>query len=155
MKIANKMSKYIIGIDPGVNTGFCVWDMHEGRVCGIASKKIHEAMDSVLDWHRSGELEGVIFEDARLRVWFGSQPRGGKSDISRLQGAGSVKRDCQIWEDFLTDRKIKFLTRSPQSKGVKIDAPTFKRLSGCKSGGNEHSRDAFALVAGLTRWPAL
>lgn len=149
------MSKYIIGIDPGVNTGFCVWDMHDGCIRSIASYKIHEAMDAVMIWHQSGELEGVIFEDARLRVWFGSQPRGGKSDISRLQGAGSVKRDCQIWEDFLTDRKIKFLARSPQSKGAKMDAATFKRVSGCRSGGNEHSRDAFALVAGLTRWPAL
>ena len=149
------MSKYVIGIDPGINTGFCVWDMYEGHIRSIASYKIHEAMDAVMIWHQSGELEGVIFEDARLRVWFGSQPRGDKSDISRLQGAGSVKRDCQIWEDFLTGRKIKFLTRSPQSKGVKIDAATFKRVSGCRSGGNEHSRDAFALVAGLTRWPAL
>lgn len=146
--------RYIIGIDPGVNTGVCVWDMEEKRVCSIFSNKLYYAIETVMEWQTAG-LAGVIFEDARLRKWFGSQARGSKSDINRLQGAGSVKRDCQILEEVFTAKGIKFIARSPQSKGVKMDAETFKRLSGRKSGGNEHSRDAFALVVGLTCWPTL
>lgn len=149
----NEMSKYIIGIDPGVNTGFCVWDMREGRIRSIASYKIHEAMDAVMIWHRSGELEGVIFEDARLRVWFGSQPRGGKSDIGRLQGAGSVKRDCQIWADFLAGSGIKCHAISPQGKGAKACAQDFARITGVTARINEHARDAGMLVFGLADWP--
>lgn len=149
------MNKYVIGIDPGVNTGFCVWDMQSGRIARIFTNYIHRAQKTVLEYHQQGELAGVIFEDARLRVWFGSQVRGGKSDVSRLQGAGSVKRDCTIWEDFLSDYGIKYIARSPKDKGVKIDAETFKRITGSNARVSEHARDAFALVAGLTRWPSL
>ena len=147
--------KYIIGIDPGTKTGFCAWDVKEGRVCRIFTNYIHRAQSAVLEYHQSGELLGVIFEDARLRTWFGDAARGSAKDTARRLGAGSVRRDCSMWEDFLRDYGIKFKAVSPKDKGAKLDAVAFKRLSGLGVRGNEHSRDAFAIVVGLTRWPAL
>lgn len=148
--------RYIIGIDPGAKTGFCAWDMRDGRIARIFTHYIHRAQKDVLEYHQAGELAGVIFEDARLRKWFGNFKKGSKEDIDRLMGAGSIRRDSTQWEHFLTDYGIKFITRSPEQKGIKIKAVDFKRMAPyVKIRTDEHCRDAYALVAGLTRWPAL
>ena len=73
----------------------------------------------------------------------------GKNAKAKQQGAGSVKRDCTIWADFLGGHGIPFKTVSPLKKGAKVDAATFIKLSGGWQGRtNEHGRDAALLVLG-------
>ncbi len=144
--------KIIVGIDPGVNTGFCAWDCESRKITEIKSIKIHEAMLRVLALRDGGGLVGVVFEDARLRTWYGTT-RGTKADTARLQGAGSVKRDCQIWADFLAGSGIKCHAISPQGKGAKACAQDFARITGMMARINEHARDAGMLVFGLADWP--
>jgi hypothetical protein len=136
----------VIGIDPGVTTGYAEWDAAARALCGCAGLRIHEAMRRVAVLHAQGELSHVVFEDARLRKWFGE--RGTKDDAARQQGAGSVKRDSTIWQHFLEDYGIPFETRSPQEKGAKYDAAQFARLAKWDKQTNEHGRDAGLLVIG-------
>jgi hypothetical protein len=82
----------------------------------------------------------VTYEDARLRTWFGAKGR------EALQGAGSVKRDCGIWAELLGTLKIPYKAVSPQSKGRKLDAAQFAKLTGWTGRTNEHARDAAMLV---------
>ena len=94
-----------IGIDPGTHTGVAVWDTGEGKFLSLVTLPIHRAMESVLVWaslvHDKTKDMQVVFEDARQRTWYG------KGDTNaKLQGAGSVKRDCSIWEDFCKDYGI-------------------------------------------------
>jgi hypothetical protein len=134
----------IVGLDPGVNTGFAIWSRSEKRLVSVESVGIVTAMAMVRMMHTHSSLHSVIFEDARLRTWFGKKGR------EALQGAGSVKRDCQIWSEFLTGLEgVPFKPVSPQSKGAKLDAAQFARVTGWAGRTNEHARDAAMLVWGL------
>lgn len=137
------MNKYrfIIGIDTGVNTGFAVWDRQEKKLLEVCCIEIHRAMLSVNYRREDGIL--VRVEDARQRTWFG------KNSNEKLQGAGSVKRDCKIWEDFLNDLGVDFEMVAPKNNKTKLDAKKFKMITGWKETTNEHSRDAAMLVFGF------
>lgn len=132
-----------IGIDPGVNTGYAEWDTDAKRLACVESMRIDEAMTLVLQLHHAGTLGKVVFEDARLRTgYFGPNSR------AKQQGAGSVKRDCTIWEQFCKGWGIAFQAISPAAKGAKLDAARFERVTGWSERTNEHGRDAAMLVFG-------
>ena len=135
---------YFIGIDTGTHTGIAVWSSSERKLVSVETKAIHAAMRDVLRWHREhpGEIF-VRFEDARLRNWFGSAGR------EKLQGAGSIKRDCQIWEDFLTDAQIPFAGVPPRKNLTKIPARSFACITGWRGRCSQHARDAAMLVFGM------
>ena len=133
-----------IGIDPGTHTGVAVWDTGEGKFLSLETLPIHRAMNSVLYWDmRERNDIQVVFEDARQRTWFGHGDTNAK-----LQGAGSVKRDCSIWEDFCKDYGIAFWAKPPVKGATKVSAEYFKTISGYQGRTSEHSRDAAMLVIG-------
>lgn len=136
-----------IGIDPGTTTGFAVWDSERFALRIVASMPILSCMDSVLEWHRmTGGTLIVIVEDARKRVWGFSKmdKREDDSGSAVREGVGSVKRDCAIWEEFLTRNGIPYELRHP--RGTKMKAPDFKRLTGWPNITNVHARDAAMIV---------
>jgi len=132
------MKKTFIGIDPGTNTGFAVWNSFDKRFICVDTIKIHKAFDiiSKMDFE---DIE-VHFEDARLRTWFGNSGR------EVLQGVGSIKRDCAIWEDFLLDKNISYFKVKPKSGQSKWNSEYFKKVTGWTQRTTEHSRDAAVLV---------
>lgn len=130
----------VVGIDPGVTTGYAEWDTDLQRLMVVQGVLIHVAMFSVLAHQRAGTLSHVVFEDARLRTWFGDKTA--KQDRDRLMGAGSVRRDSSIWSQFLADAGIPNIGLSPKAKGAKYDAAQFQRITGWKERTNEHGRDA-------------
>lgn len=132
---------YIIGIDAGVNTGIAVWNKRFNLFGSIETMPIHKAMEII---KRVNEQEKIFVrvEDARKRKWFG------KAGREQLQGAGSIKRDCKIWEDFLTDLNVPFELVAPKNNSTKLTAQKFNQLTGWKGETNEHSRDAAMLVFG-------
>lgn len=135
-----------IGIDPGTETGLAVWDSHRGRFVSLDTLAIHKAMHKVGMWQQTcidtGTELMVIFEDARQRTWFGDR------STAKLQGAGSVKRDCSIWEDYCTDMGIPFRAVPPQKGGTKVSSGYFKMISGWQGRTSNHARDAAMLVLG-------
>lgn len=140
-----------IGIDPGTHTGVAVWDSREGKFLSLETLPIHLALERVKEmthpfWHMDklyNEHIEVVFEDARQRTWFG------KGDTNaKLQGAGSVKRDCSIWEDFCRYYDIPFQARPPVKGATKVTPEYFKRISGWQGRTSEHARDAAMLVLG-------
>lgn len=130
-----------IGIDTGTHTGFAVWDDVKKKLVEVDTLPIHQALQRVLHYVDQDEVF-VVFEDARQRTWFGEK------SSAKLQGAGSVKRDCSIWDDFLTDYGIEFRAVPPQKGCTKWDAKYFKLVTGWKGRTSEHSRDAAVLVYG-------
>ena len=135
---------YYIGIDTGTHTGIAVWSSAERKLVSVETKAIHAAMRDVLRWHRAHPGEVFVrFEDARLRNWFGSAGR------DQLQGAGSIKRDCQIWEDFLAEEQIPFAGVPPRKNLTKIPARSFACITGWSGRCSQHARDAAMLVFGL------
>lgn len=129
---------FIIGIDTGVNTGIASYNTSEQKLEMVDCMKIHDAIQYVSTMNYVGAIF-VRVEDARKRKWFGN------SGKERLKGAGSVCRDAKIWEDFLTDYKIPFEMVAPKDNVTKLNAATFKKVTGWKGKTNEHGRDAAML----------
>lgn len=136
-----------IGIDPGVKTGVAIWDSDQKKFIDVYTVGIIAAMRHVL---RNTAIQTkpieVRYEDARLRRYFGSSGR------EKLQGAGSIKRDCSIWEEFLEElyqnKLLTYRKISPLSKGRKVNATTFAKMARWSAPTNEHGRDAAMLVIG-------
>lgn len=137
-----KQYKYYIGIDCGVQTGICVWSKEDKKIRHIATVKIHEAMEGVKFWHQSNP--GQVFvrvEDARKVIF--------KTDLVKAQGAGSVKRDAIIWEDYLEWLKIDFEMVRPKKQITKLSAAAFKQITKYDGSTSSHARDAGMLVYGF------
>ena len=133
----------IIGIDPGVNTGISLYNVAQKSLFSVESMAAVEAEILVMKMAVEGRAVLVRLEDARLRKWFGTAGR------EKLQGAGSIKRDCQRWFEFLTYHKIPFELVPPKNNRTKMTADAFKRLTGWEGKTNEPSRDSATLIYGL------
>lgn len=133
-----------IGIDTGTHTGVAVWDSEERQFLEIKTMMLHQALQFVITMCKVWKRENVhvLFEDARQRKWFGA-----RSD-AKLQGAGSVKRDAAIWEEFCVDYKIPFRALPPAKGATKIRPDYFKELTGWRGKTSEHARDAAMIVFG-------
>lgn len=139
-----KKYRYLIGIDPGVNTGIAGYDTKEKIFEMVESGGMYKTLHFVLHFPNLSNLF-VRLEDARKRTWI-PQERDIKQRVGRAKGAGSVSRDCQIWEEFLTFHGIAFELVAPKNNKTKLDAKTFANYTGWKGKTNEHSRDAGMLV---------
>lgn len=133
-----------IGIDTGTHTGFAVWDSTKLAFQSIETLLIHEAMqkvDLLADYYGKGNVV-VYYEDARLRKWYGANA------AQKQQGAGSVKRDCAIWEAFLENRGIEAHPIAPKNNKTKLTSEQFQAVSRYYGRTSEHGRDAAMLVLG-------
>jgi hypothetical protein len=141
---------YIIGLDPGVTTGYALWEPEHKRFYQVSSMAIHEAMACVKSLHDSGELNMVVFEDARLRKWFAAgDARQARSGAGIREGVGSVKRDAGIWADYLGGLGVPYKAIKPAAGATKWTAEHFSRVTGWTARTNEHGRDAAVLVFGM------
>lgn len=138
----NKMKNmpYVrIGIDPGVHTGIAILRGNKMYTCRTI--RIDEAMEIVLALHESVKDIHVTVEDARQR----GEARGILQ--AKAQGAGSVKRDCKIWDDLLKAHEIPHWLRPPIQNGTRyrdqIFASTYPYWKGRTS---EHARSAANLL---------
>lgn len=136
--------RYCIGIDPGVKTGYCLWIKPDKRILNLRTSPIHEAMDEVRFWNK--EFPGtllVVVEDARQATY------GRIKDLHKAQGAGSVKRDCSIWEEYLKWLGVDYKMVRPKKASTKWSADVFKRATGWAGTTSSHARDAAMLVFGM------
>lgn len=131
----------MIGIDPGVHTGVAAIDKGGLQVVATMSAVKAEQLVCMYAAEAGGQV-AVFFEDARLRNWFGSKGR------EALQGAGSIKRDCHRWEEWLIHHGISFSKIAPRNNSTKLTAEQFKKITGWQGRTNEHGRDAAMLIFG-------
>lgn len=133
-----------IGIDCGSHTGFAVWDGKALTEC--STLPIHRALFRVLELRNDNDVT-VVFEDARRRTYL-PRERNVSEYRGKLMGAGSVKRDCAIWEDFCRDNGIDYIAVPPQAGLTKWPSDYFARVTGWKGRTSDHARDAALLVYG-------
>ena len=129
----------IVGIDPGVTTGFAIWSETDKRLTDVTSLGCIEAMTRCELMHRSGALKRIVLEDARM-----SSRRD--PNRARAQGAGSVKRDCSLWGEWAELHQVPLLSIRATKGMTKWDAATFQRITGWQGRTNSHGRDAAVLV---------
>lgn len=134
------MSIAKIGIDTGTKTGFAVWE--DGKLQVVESMTITQAMRKILTAYPY-QTTKLYIEDARKWIGFNGKT---KTTDARLQGAGSVKRDASIWEDWCKENGYQAIFIKPMGKGLKKSAEDFKRITKWEGRTNEHSRDAAMIV---------
>lgn len=137
-----KEATYLVGIDPGVKTGIAVYSRMRKSFLLIGTTSIIRAQNYMADNNHKSKMF-VRLEDARKRTWFG------KSDREQLQGAGSIKRDCQIWEEFFLYHGIAYELVAPKNNKTKLNSEAFLKITGWKDETSVHGRDAAMLVFGF------
>jgi len=134
------------GIDPGVNTGLALWQ--DGQLAVVETVNIVRAMARVLTaYEQADEPITVVFEDARQRQWL-PRERNASEYRGKLMGAGSVKRDCEIWQEFCEAYNIRYEAVPPRAGATKWNAEIFRRITGYTGRTSNHARDAALLVFG-------
>lgn len=138
------MSKYdyLIGIDAGTTTGVAVYDTTGKDFVRVDQVGIWQALNGTKQLHEKCSIF-VYVEDARKI--------GGIR--AKAQGAGSVKRDCNIWQEMLEAEQIPHSFIRPSFRNTKMNPETFYRLTGWEGKASthktwHHARDAAMLVWG-------
>jgi hypothetical protein len=141
-----KTPRYIIGIDTGTNTGFAVYDRQLKKLVRVDTMPIHQALQAIHALHHVNDPDGfmVRVEDARLAV----HGRNNITDRSKIQGAGSIKRDAAIWEDFLKDLGVQYQMVRPNKGTSKLKAEYFQKLTKWEGRTSSHARDAAMICYG-------
>ena len=127
-----------VGVDPGVSTGLAFWDGHLCKWELIKTTNIIVAMELILEAWEDDKIIEVVVEDARLVRY--------KTLAVRAQGAGSIKRDCSVWETFLRRHEIPHSFIRPKKAMTKLDASLFKKITKFEGQTSHHARDAAMLV---------
>lgn len=143
-KWPNTMAIFI-GIDPGVNTGLAIWDTARREFLRVDTCTIVEAMAHIMQIPLNGMGVTLVTEDARQRKWI-PREKSLSEFKGRAMGAGSVKRDSQIWEEFAAYWGIRHVQVPPRKGLTKWDAESFARITGWKGRTSHHARDAALLV---------
>lgn len=134
-----------VGVDPGQHTGIAVWDTSTRQFIEIRTTGIVSAMDYLTELHKEKKIMLLVFEDARQRTWI-PRERDIRQVKGRAMGAGSVKRDCSIWEEWCSARGIQFIASRPKTGMTKLTDAYFRGITGYDRRTNEHGRDAAMLV---------
>lgn len=137
----------VVGIDPGLHTGLAVWDTSHRQFLDIRCSGIVDAMRYLLALQGENKIGLIVFEDARKRKWI---PR--EKNLSefrgRAMGAGSVRRDSAIWEEYCRTYAVPFVMVAPRPGMTKLTDTYFQGITGYDRRTNEHGRDAAMLVFG-------
>jgi hypothetical protein len=134
----------VVGIDPGTHTGMTAYDCEKKEYLFCETLSIHNAIFRLQEM-----ANGLYFQKGMLIIVEDSRHISGSAE--KKLGAGSIRRDCSIWEDFLTDllkkcgKDINFLFIRP-SKNIylKMDPDkwrVFSKYSAPKLP-SEHARDS-------------
>lgn len=148
MQLFNRKAfSVFIGIDPGTKTGIAVWMPGQTiKMQHLSTCRIHNAMFRVSHLHTNHSSKvHVRVEDASQAIFF----RNTEKDKAKLQGAGSIKRDCQIWFDFLTELGVSFEMVRPNKRITKLTPEAFNKITHYTGKTSQHARDAGMLVVGF------
>jgi D-alanine-D-alanine ligase-like ATP-grasp enzyme len=130
----------LIGIDPGVNNGFAVYNPHTKKLIQVAALKTWEVLKR-LSVERTEEYTVYIKDPTTWKPF-----KGSRNQSSKLKGAGSVTARFKAIQEFMDDHNIKYVCVPIQGNAKKMDAQLFKKVTGWEGQTNEHGRDAALLV---------
>lgn len=132
--------RFVIGIDPGVESGFAVWDRITRRFVSIDTLKFWDVIDrvQVFGIHEAK----VIVEVAHLAPTFRHLKAEGTNvnTLSKIaRNVGQVTREAQLLVEGL--RRLGYDVREVKPQGKKKQAE-FKRITGWSKRTNQHERDS-------------
>lgn len=130
--------RMVCAIDPGVHTGMAL--AIDGVLQEVYTVSFTNAQAIILAARERGHFVELVIEDPR-----GQYVPLDQREPQRIKGVGSVERDAKLWIEFAEYYGIKYRTVKP-GKYRKIDAKTFKALTGWTGRTSEHARAAAMMV---------
>ena len=132
----------ILGLDPGVHTGLAVFQ--RGELVELATISPASIYSALVQW----SPKRVIFEDSRLQSHSWTTHAARAAALKMARNIGEVDGYCRIIVDYCELLGIMAHGVSPKGKGAKMDADSFRELTGWQGRTNQHERDS-AMVC----WP--
>ena len=143
---------YALGLDPGTQTGVAL-AVPEPEARGyrweeLHTLPLHRALAYVQEYVlRLASEPGcarvlVVVDDAR-------QISG---PASQKLGAGSIRRDCKVWEELLADLAAEvdglrvIFVKPSRATLRKLSAEQLATFTGCQLKGSQHARDAAGVL---------
>ena len=140
-----------IGIDPGADTGVCIWDADLQEILFLQTLSFWEVI-GMLSKYRQEQRNHltVIVEDPNLNKgihWHQKKSVDGFNPATKVaQNIGMNKKEAELILRYLQINKFKYKAVRPTARKIKADYSS--RLSGYKERTNQHERDAAMLVIG-------
>ena len=132
----------LIGLDPGVHTGLAVFQ--NGALVELATIHPASIRSALVQW----SPKRVVFEDSRLQSHNWTTHAARAAALKMARNIGEVDGYCRIIVEHCAELGIAAHGISPKGKGAKMDADSFRELTGWAGRTNQHERDA-AMVC----WP--
>lgn len=146
-------ARFLIGIDPGRNTGFCLYNRQTKKIERLELMTFWELIDFIESIDKQTQLPYTEFvlEDPQLNkpVLFSRNSEVGHAPRVMLkiaQDVGRNKEQAAMLIEYFRKHNIRWLQVQPTTSKWKTDY--FNRLTGWKGTSNEHTRDAAKLVFG-------
>jgi hypothetical protein len=147
--------KVVVGIDPGISTGFAVWDSEKREFTVLKTLDFWKVIDrlKLLHFNHGKELL-VVIEDPN-----GNKPvfmkKGVKSNAMAIrvgQNVGSNKREASLLIEYCRNKGINVKPVIPGKKATgkgKITKEYFNKISGYTGSTSQHGRDAAMMILGM------
>ncbi len=136
--------KYSIGIDPGKQTGFAVYDIINGNLNIVETTDFWEVYTAVQLFVPS-DLSRVVVEVPKSKHVWHKAATNEKAMQRQAVNVGSVIREAELLAEGLELLGYPVIRVHPRGK---VDAAKFKAYTGWSERTNEHSRDAGMLCYG-------
>jgi hypothetical protein len=151
------MISYAIGIDPGVNTGFAVYDRKQRVLARCETGTFWSIYDAVVDTYRPGDAVIIIECAKRIPLYGGRYTEVEARDPTARQKLGRDKIasniGANIREATLLAERFKSLgydvRLTPPLKAAKWKSEEFQRITKFTGRTSNHARDAARLCYGL------
>lgn len=136
----------VIGIDPGKNTGFAVWDKQQQQITVLQTLDFWQAYAAVQAYPADTTLIKIEVPDT-IKVWSENKSVSSMSKMATASKVATNVGGVIMQAELLADgcKRLGYRVEKVHPKG-KVDADYFKRVTGYVGRTNEHSRDAGMLA---------
>lgn len=151
---SNARKRYVVGIDPGVKTGFAVWDRDGRRLLSVETADFWTVFFQISNAPiLRPEDTVVVVEVAHYAPVFRERKAKGQNEnhAARLaQNVGQVMREAKLLAEGLRRLGYEVIEQKPLGKAKKAadDVRDFERLTGWTERTSQHARDAARLCYG-------
>lgn len=151
---------FVIGIDPGTNTGIGIWRRKDGKIIFSSTKDFYSVQLFIARSFPDNRKTGGRNEKADVKVFIERPPRilyGRNNNISPEQRediiskCGGVRREAELLHLCLTQRGYECQLVPPVNE-PKWSYEKCSVVTGSKARTSEHERDAIRLAIWHANW---
>ena len=140
----------IIGIDPGKNTGFALYQLGSMPMVNLETYTFWSCLDRITDCASAfaGRVEkiGIVIEIPRMLMYGRNRGAAEKAGVANTMSSkmGGNRREGELMAERLESLGFPVVRKTPSQ--TKWNAAECKRITGIDLKTNEHTRDAIRLA---------